>query len=91
MFAKLFSWEDTDYTDGHLMFFECTLKVDIGNVTAGSTIDCINVDYINGVLSLERQDKMNSTQAQVLGRWDLNAVVGASRYATAGGISEERS
>ena len=51
MEKRLFDWLEWDDLDvGHFLFFDCTLKQDIGALKKGTLIDSISVNYQNGEL-----------------------------------------
>lgn len=57
MERKLFDWEDYDIIDTLILqFYNCKLKEDIAEFKAGSEIDCITMDYDNGLISLQDKD-----------------------------------
>lgn len=73
MFNKVFRWEDLDITNKALLFFECTLLRDLGGVVAGTVVQCITFDLINGIMSLEQG-------SDVIGRFDVDLNIGNSRW-----------
>lgn len=52
METKLFSWDGWDEVDCMaIMFYNCVLKVQIGNYPVGYTLPCISIDFNKGELS----------------------------------------
>lgn len=53
MEEELFSWEGCDIDDtASFQFYNCRLKVAIGPAKIGDLIDCISIDYSDGVLEI---------------------------------------
>ena len=80
MFNKLFKWNEVDLLDNHLIFMDCTLIQGMGVHPGGSQFLSINIDMVNGILSLEGYLSQCSESYGVIDRFDLVAELGKCRY-----------
>lgn len=62
MEKQLFDWETYDVIDDDLwLFYDCTLKVDLGQFLAGDELDEITIDFETGVMELYYKGRLAST------------------------------
>lgn len=54
------------YDDGLRLFYDCTLKVDLGQFLIGDKLDEITIDFKSGVMELYYKGQLASTHNLVL-------------------------
>lgn len=56
MESQLFDWENWDIMDTmDFIFYNCTLKQDIGKYKTGEKFESININYSNGELTINEE------------------------------------
>lgn len=54
METQIFDWEEWDGDSECMIFYNCTMKVDIGGYASiGDKFDCIQIDNVKGVMSIQ--------------------------------------
>ena len=57
---QLFSWKDWDQNDtATFQFYDCVLKVPVGDLSVGSKVDCIVVSFEHAYIQLEDKEGKN--------------------------------
>jgi hypothetical protein len=69
------------FTEDHVVFYDCTLLDNICHFEAGGSVDCVELDLENNLLTLYRFTKnprvegYEYTEREIIGKFSLNITV----------------